>query len=192
MDTTFKFRALSAPEIEKVYNTYMVNDFHSNELKPLALMLEFKDKGFYNCYGLFDNDELLAYGLLFFNNECALLDYYAVLEEKRNSGIGSKFIAFFKEMVNNNVIKSLIAEVENPEYAVDDNDLANRKRRINFYSKNNLKMTDIKVLLFGSNYNIWHYDNTISNDIIYKELDGIYYKMFNEKLYKENVFVTRG
>lgn len=192
MDTTFKFRALSAPEIEKIYNNYMVNDFHSNELKPLALMLDYKDRGFYNCYGLFDNDKLLAYGLLFFNNEYALLDYYAVLEGKRNSGIGSKFITFFKEMVNNNEIKSLIAEVENPEYAVDDNDLVNRKRRINFYSKNNLKMTDIKVLLFGSNYNIWHYDNTISNDIIYNELDGIYYKMFNEKLYKENVFVTRG
>lgn len=192
MEQIFNFRPLSIQEITNVYNTYMVKDFHSNELKPLDTIIKYIDMGFYTCYGLFNQDKLLAYGLLCVNKGYALLDYYAVVAGMRNSGIGSKFITYFKNMVDNKEINSLIAEVENPEYAVDDKDLANRNRRINFYDKNSLKMTNIKVLLFGSNYNIWHYDNEIDGSVIYKELDAIYHKMFADKMYNENVFVTGG
>ena len=54
-------RKLTREEIIDTYNQHLVTDFPEDEVKPLAIILDFYDHHRYECYGLFQGDKMLAY-----------------------------------------------------------------------------------------------------------------------------------
>lgn len=140
-------RILTSDEIINVYNTHMIFDFPDNELKPLKSILNSVSEGIYDCIGFFENNELYGYAFFIRLGKDYLLDYFAVVENKRNLGYGSLFLRLLKEYLFD--AKSIIIEVENPKYATSRLELEVMNRRLDFYRKNSFACTDVEVLLFG-------------------------------------------
>ena len=54
-------RLSSFSQVDALYRTRLKKDFARNELKPLSSIRRSWKKGAYDCYGLFDGDEILGY-----------------------------------------------------------------------------------------------------------------------------------
>lgn len=181
-----KIKELNQEEIIKVYNEHMILDFPSEELKPVEVMLNLLKKKIYICYGLYDNEDLLAYAFIVTLKEYMLIDYYAVCEKHRNKGIGSKLLAILKEQCKD--YNGIFVEVEKVEEAFEDAEKLTRKRRIEFYKRNGFKMTKISIELFKVNFSVMClYNKKTEESVIYKGLEGIYKEIVKGKLYLDNV-----
>ncbi|OOM05949.1 GNAT family N-acetyltransferase [Clostridium saccharobutylicum] len=184
-------KKLDNEEIVSVYNNHMKMDFPAQELKPLDVIQKLIKRKIYICYGLYDNDKLLAYAFLVTSNLYLLLDYYAVCDQCRCKGIGSKFLNMLKEKCKD--YEGIIIEVEKIEYAVNESQEAERKRRIDFYKRNGALMTKISSELFNVNFSIMCLlICSIRKDdfIISESLKTIYKQMVPSSLYSKYVKIT--
>jgi GNAT superfamily N-acetyltransferase len=183
-----ELKQLMKEEVKKIYNEHMVMDFPQEELKPIHVIERLIDRKIYECYGLYNNGELLAYA--FFNNSKSylLLDYYSVCEKYRSKGIGSKFFSILKKEFKNH--NGIIVEVEDIESADTEAEKIIRQRRIDFYKKNGMKITNVLCKLFDVYYSIMCISNVEFNDsIIYDEMKNIYKEMVPDKFYAKYVEV---
>ena len=181
-------KQLSNEDIGKVYNMHMIVDFPSEELKPIDVIQNLIKRKNYICYGLYNNEELIAYAFLATSKLYLLIDYYSVCVKYRNKGIGSEFLNILKEHCKN--YNGIIVEVENIECARDETEKIVRKRRIDFYRKNVMRMTKILSKLFNVNYSIMCLCNIeIDDSVIYAELKNIYKEMIPSKFYSKYVEV---
>lgn len=145
-------RSLSFEEIKSIYEKHLTSDFHQSEIKPLAQIKRLYENRQYVCFGSFSEEALIAYAFFVpsLDGKFFLLDYFAVVKEYRSKRVGSDFL---KKLVSESVSPScILAEVEDPEYASDENDLLIRKRRISFYLKNGLHQTSIRSRVFTDHY----------------------------------------
>lgn len=82
---SYTVKVLTEREIAEIYNTYMKQDFPPNELKPLSHILRSMEKGYGFCLGLHEKAGLAGYAVFVLCEEtgCALLDYFAILKDRR-------------------------------------------------------------------------------------------------------------
>lgn len=182
-------RKLAKEEVETIYNTFMVNDFPADELKPLDRIIISMDNGIYECLGYFDGDELTSYALFVILDKNYLLDYFAVLDGKRNEGLGS---AFLKELSGDYLKgnKSFIIEVENPEFAESQDERNLMERRIGFYYRNGFKNTGIKAKLWSANFLIMVPQNSdYATEDIRKNYISFYKNTLPPEMFRNNVFI---
>lgn len=188
-----KLRLLDEQTVEYVYHKYLVNDFPPREGKPLSVILELIKKGYYSCYGLYEDNTLQAYAFFCDNSHhtYSLLDYYCVLEEYRCLGIGSKLLSAIKEEFKS--YQGVIAEVERISDAVDEEDYSLKKRRVEFYLRNGLIEKDLMTMLFGGGLNIFYMliQSDASVDTLEVEINDIYDVMFTEGEYRKEVRLYR-
>ena len=112
-------RILETDEITDIYNEHIVTDFPASEVKPLSQMLRKREQGQYFVYGMFeDNGELAGYAYFIkcSNKDVYLLDYLAIVKNKRSKHLGSTFLQELKNIAVNDD-RLLMLEVENPDYA---------------------------------------------------------------------------
>lgn len=179
-------KQLTYEDIKKLYIEHMIIDFPAEELKPLDVIQKLIKRKIYMGYGLYNNEELLAYAFLAVSKSYLLIDYYSVCRRYRNKGIGSEFLKILKNNCKN--YKGMIVEVESIESAPNIIEKETRERRISFYKKNGMKMTTISCDLFNVNYSIMCLSNDIIEDSsIYEGLKNIYKDIIPSKLYLENV-----
>lgn len=151
-------KQLSLEEIRGLYDTYLVNDFPQDEVKPFAVIekafLEGKYAG-YSCPG--------AYALFIVNGRKYLVDYLAVQKELRGMGIGSRFL---RELLKNQLgsAECVLLEIENPRYADDEESRAVCERRERFYLQNGLIDTGVEVNAFGVEFKILEYPGRERHD----------------------------
>ena len=94
-------RILEADEITDIYNEHIVTDFPASEVKPLSQMLRKREQGQYFVYGMFeDNGELAGYAYFIkcSNKDVYLLDYLAIVKNKRSKHLGSTFLQELKNL----------------------------------------------------------------------------------------------
>jgi len=145
-------KELDKKEIETIYKGRLLTDFPENEVKPFALTEAFIKDGCYKGYGYFDGEELLAYAFFLIIDKTALLDHIAVTGARRNAGIGGLFL---RELTQNTFKEyRIVAEVENPEYASNEEDKNLMERRIGFYLRNGWRISRENVKLYYTNYNL--------------------------------------
>lgn len=179
-------RQLTDGDIKEIYNKHMIIDFPAEELKPLDVIQKLLKRKIYMCYGLYNNEELLAYTFLAASKSYLLIDYYSVCAKYRSMGIGSKFLNILKENCKN--YNGIIVEVESIKCALNETEKVLRKRRIDFYKKNGMRMTNISCMLFNVNYSIMCLCNIeLENSRIYEGLKNIYKEIIPSKLYSQNV-----
>lgn len=182
-------KELNRSEMKEIFEKRMQRDFPPAELKPWKRIADMLDRGIYFAYGLYEEDELMAYAFFVSHpkRDYVLLDYYAVTEQARGTGIGSRFLSLWKEELNNS--SAVLAEVENPDFAVNDKAREMQERRIAFYEKNDMIVTDICSRLFSVEYKIMYLpiDEEIENEVLYEELNKIYHFMFPEKYHVSEI-----
>ncbi len=128
----FEIRILGSSQIEDVYETHMRRDFPRDELKPLKAIMEMKERGIYDCLGLFDGTELLAYAYLVKESVRGylLLDYLAACPDRRSQGVGSRTLAMLRDKYREK--KGIFVECECLRTSGDAAQLQKRQRRVRF------------------------------------------------------------
>lgn len=182
-------KKLNNEEIIDLYNNHMTSDFPIEELKPLDVIQKLIKKDNYICYGLYDNGRLLAYAFLVSLKSYILIDYYAVCEQHRNKGIGSKFLSALREKCKD--YHGIMVEVEKTEYAPNECEKLIRKRRIDFYKRNGMIMTNISCELFSVNFSIMCLCNVeLEDSEIFEALKAIYKEITPAQLYLKYVKIS--
>lgn len=152
-------RLLNDNEITKIYENYMPCDFAKDEIKPLSRILELCKLDKYFCYGFYEKGEsetetMIAYVFLVTseNRKAVLVDYFAVVGDLRGMGYGSKCFEMLRDKVNEKKLGTLFLEVENPDFGVDEAERLLRKRRISFYIRNGMTLTNLRIFLYDVEY----------------------------------------
>ena len=130
---------------------------------------------------------MCGYAFFIRKEDWLLLDYYVILPEWRNQGIGGIFLKKFKEFFRD--CAGILLEVERPEMAENEQERTIRVHRIRFYQRNGVQLTGLKVRLFGVPFYIMVMP-LLENpkEALWKEeLDLLYHAMLPGALYRENV-----
>lgn len=183
-------KRLDRKEMEEIYGTRMREDFPAAELKPWKRIAEMMDTGVYFAYGMYEEERLLAYA--FFVKAAGgqlLLDYYAVSEQTRGAGVGSRGLCLLKEEIQKQGYGAIVIEVENPDFAKTEEERQKQERRIRFYEKNGARMTGLRSCLFGVEYKIMYLPAQKEEKRLRKKVDEIYHTMFPEKYFEKEVFL---
>lgn len=150
-DTTMEI--VPAEAFPALYREHIVRDFSANERRPLFSIRQLLRKGRYTCWRMVRDGEMAAYACFVHNTETSsvLLDYYAVMPHMRGTGIGSKFLASLRGVVD---VDGIIIESEMPSHAQDAEDMQIRTRRIAFYERNGAELSTLGWYAFGVDYNL--------------------------------------
>lgn len=162
----------SLEEMKKIYDGMMKDHFPADEIKPFWVI----EKGYqaerYMGYGLYHEEHpevCLAYAWMCWMKEenWILLDYYAVREDLRGQGLGSVFLQ--KVLKEHTREMPVIIEVEDPDRIEMEEEIGKtevekqgslrrekekRLRRIAFYRKNGIRMTDMRATVYRVPYAI--------------------------------------
>lgn len=179
---------LTAAETTDIYETHMKQDFPADELKPLSSMLNLMAEGYYKGYGLYEKQELRAYGFLAKSSTGTtyLLDYLAVCAPYRGQDYGSRFLKELHQLCD---LSGILIEVESLRTASDEDDHQMRQRRIAFYKKNGVQMTELMANCFGVEFSLMHlcHHSNWTTHFIKEELDAIYRTLFPAHLYEKHI-----
>ena len=101
-------------------------------------------------------DTLRGYAFFVESPDCdaCLLDYYAILPEYRDAGLGGRTLQRLAELVRDRG-KYILLETEDIDFAKNDGQVAERTRRDAFYTRNGCVKTDVKGKVFTVHYAVW-------------------------------------
>ncbi len=178
---TMELRLQSEADIIQTYNTRMKKDFPPSELKPLESLLQLSRSGAYLCYGVYDAGSCLAYAYFMKHptEPVMLLDYFAVAETGRGQGIGSCAMNLLREKLEPGVL--VIIEAEALEWAEDEEQRQIRERRLAFYKKNGMLLTDIVAEAFDVAFAI-----LVNNPCKAEKICRCYLDMYHAMIPKEH------
>jgi len=109
-------RVLQVDEIKTLYKERLARDFPPAELKPLAMLVSALERNGYTCYGAVVEESILAYAFFVKCGNDALVDYFAVRDDMRDAGIGSRFR---QELIAGPLqgMNCVLLEIEDPRIA---------------------------------------------------------------------------
>lgn len=220
----YYIKELTKEETVAAYRENGPLHFPKDELKPVSSIEWLYGQNAYLGLGLFEaaspsipesetasgkstTDRLLGYALFLTppGQSTVLLDYYAILEEYRDLGLGSFFLQGMKPYLQN--ADGILIETENPAFAPNEKEALLRNRRNAFYARNGGQPTNVFCSLFGVPYQI-HFLSTktgpavehpaatdITGEASSRSLDvyvrtgleAIYRFMLPEEVYQKNV-----
>ena len=184
--SNMRLMTLTKDQLSDLYNDQMRKDFPPSELKPLFVMLDAVDKGIYETLGLYDGDEIVGYSCLVKLGNDYLVDYLAVYPEKRNGGIGSILVKLLYDHIDS--AGSFIIEVEDPDYARDDEDRKLRIRRMDFYLRNGCFDTGVRAKCFGVEFILLRMGNEkLEKQKCWDTYSAIYRAILPKDMYDENI-----
>ena len=136
-------KATDERRLELIENLYM-RAFPKSERKPFELMVEKQAEGTMELLSIEDENGFLGLAIFAHDKDIALLDYFAISDEFRGQGIGSKAIQVLQKIYKG---KRFVLEIETTKKNCSD--LEMRKKRKAFYLRNGLHTMDFDVVLFG-------------------------------------------
>lgn len=190
----YTIKKLENAKITSIYDTYMKLDFPAAELKPLNHILKGLEEGYGFSLGLYEDERLAGYAVFILCKEtkCALLDYFAILSDRRGEGLGHRafllFNTYFKE--NLPLVEGLYIESERVAAAENEEQRLTRERRIAFYESCGCEMTDLRAVLFGVDYSVLYKRMNPAGMASRASLDTLYRRMFKPEHYERCVRLT--
>lgn len=180
-------RKLTISQADEIYRKMMKKDFPRSELKPLSMIHKGLARKEYLCFGFFDDeDTVCGYAYFVFRiqdgQRVYMLDYFAVAENMRGTGLGSQFIKMACEEVND--ADYIICEAEAPEKASDEDDRLTRTRRVDFYLRNGFRDTGVTAFVFGVVFKILEFGAEHTEDEMKKAYSELYRSFLPEILYR--------
>lgn len=185
---------LDAAQTKDVYDRWMTKDFPPEEIKPYDGMARMMEKGWYEPLALLDGTTgaLAAYAFqtVMPGCRCALLDYFAVLPDRRGHGTGT---AALKALADHYAgrMEALIIECEHPAEAPDP---AVARRRIGFYLRAGARATAMESRLFGVRYLVLALPcgGPVTDEQVNADLRRVYRLTVPEPYYRGNVIFYGG
>lgn len=168
-------KACNQKQLKNVRKLYE-SAFPKEEKKPFDLLLEKQEQGVIEIFSAEDSDGRF-YGLVIvvYHKDLVLLDYFAITDDFRGSGIGSEI---FKNLKNKYKNKRFFIEIENTK--IPSKNYEERIRRKNFYTKLGMKNVDFGVNLLGVEMEVM----CASGSINYYEYFKLYDEIFGENISK--------
>lgn len=169
-------RFLREEEAHFIFKHYLKHHFPADEVKPWKSISRMWADGCYFAVGVFEDvgdarpdsqnssgahgpdplDTLRGYAFFVESPDYdgCLLDYYAILPEYRDTGLGGRTLQRLAELVRGRG-KYILLETEDIDYAKNDEQVAERTRRDAFYTRNGCVKTDTKGSVYGVRYAVW-------------------------------------
>ena len=191
----YTIKKIENTEITSIYDTHIEQDFPSDELKPLSHILKSVEEGYGFSLGIYEDERLVGYAVFILCEEtkCALLDYFAILSDRRGEGLGHRAFLLFNTYFKANLplVEGLYIESERIAAAENERQRLTRERRIAFYESCGCEMTKLRAVLFGVDYSVLYkrMGNPVQGASL-NALDGLYRKMFKPGHYAKLVSLT--
>lgn len=188
-----RMEQLTLRQAREIYEIYARADFPPDEIKPFAVIEEAWKKSGYYAYGFYEQTSLCAYAFLVADIEkhVLLLDYFAVLGQRRGEGLGSRALKLLrKEYAEWDV---LVIEVEDDELpAIDEETRTMRKRRISFYTDAGCRMSAVRSRLWGVDYRIifMPLKDQHAGACLAEKLFSVYQSLYSEKTLRQHFTIT--
>ena len=147
-------RDMSPDEMRAAYLGHMINVFPENELKPCDSIYQEMLEDKYLACGLYYREALVGYVFTACipGRQQLFGQYVVVKEEYRSNGVGA--VMMDKVMEHYGAYRCFMADVEDPDYPVDDEDRMQRERRMRFYTRNGFRRTKVKAHVYGVDYEV--------------------------------------
>ena len=143
-------KRLTKNEAICLYQTQLQKDFKPQEIPPLSRYKKMLDGEGFEVLQYVEDEQEKAYLILRKQQQNILLFFFAVQENFRGQGIGSKCM---KELQEYGKGSSIFIEVEAPEEETVEEERVQRKRRIVFYERLGFtKVEKIEYRLKGHAY----------------------------------------
>lgn len=149
------------------------------ERKPFAMIMKARRENISDVFAIRDG-KFCGLAITLNRGDLVLLDYFAISERLRGSGIGSRALRMMQDLYPG---KRIFLEIETPDEGAKNN--GERIRRKNFYLKNGLRDIDMSVRLFGVDMQILTFDCDVSFD----EYFDIYRSVVGENLARKNLIL---
>ena len=133
--------------------------FPEEEKKSFERMEELAYQGKMELLALCKEEELLGLVFYLITEKTALLDYFAILPEKRSMGYGGKAVAAVLERFSD---RKLIFEIEKQDPLAENP--GDRKRRKAFYLRNGLKETGLFANVYHTDFELLTPDGELDFD----------------------------
>ena len=165
-------KATDEHRLQLIENLYM-RAFPKAERKPFQLMVKKQAEGTMELLSIEEENQFLGLAIFAHDKDIALLDYFAISDEMRGQGIGSRAIKALQKIYAG---KRFVLEIETTKKPC--NDLEMRNKRKGFYLRNGLHTMDFDVMLFGvememlSNAEHLNFDEYLD---VYKNACGLKY-----------------
>ena len=159
-----EIRAASGRELRWVKRTYL-EAFPKSERKPFGLMKGKARQGGMELLVILEGRHLVGLAITVLHRDMVLLDYFAIHRAYRGRHLGSEALTLLKEHCRG---RRLILEIELP--VADAPNREERMRRKQFYLKNGMKETGLKVCVFRVPMEVL----TDGRPVTYEEYHGIY------------------
>ena len=188
--SSMKYELLTVQQIREIYSERLVKDFAPDEVKSLRRILTALSAGHYACYGAAEENEIVAYAFFVIDGRNALIDYFAVREDLRGCGKGSRFLRMMAADLLQR-FDCVLLESEDPDYGADEEECGIRERRLRFYMHNNLAGTGVRAEVWHVHYRILVFPlgRIPPDDEVRKIYASIYRVMLPERLYRKMVHI---
>lgn len=138
-------KAITKEQLQPVYELYL-EAFPEIERKPIPLIEEKVAEGTSEVFAIMEGDEFVGFAIYVIGEKLVLLDFFAILPEKRCGGYGSRV---FPLIMNQYPDKHFLLEIEDPDGDVEEEEKELRKRRKAFYLRQGMKSMRFLIDLFG-------------------------------------------
>ena len=128
----------------KLIEDLYLRAFPKSERKPFSLMVGKQSEGTMELLSIEEDHVFLGLAIFAHDKDIALLDYFAITDEMRGNGIGSRAIKALQKIYAG---KRFVLEIETTKKPCKDLEMRN-KRKV-FYLVNGLHTMDFDVNLFG-------------------------------------------
>lgn len=136
-------KATDEKRLKLIEDLYM-RAFPKSERKPFKLMVQKQTEGTMELLSIEEENAFLGLAIFAHDKDIALLDYFAISDDMRGQGIGSRAIKALQKIYAG---KRFVLEIETTKKPCDD--LEMREHRKAFYLRNGLHTMDFDVNLFG-------------------------------------------
>lgn len=158
-------------DLAKIEDLYMTA-FPDNERKPFWLIVEKSREGSMEALAIEEDGVFLGLAIMILHRDIALLDYFAVSEESRGQGIGTKALAALAKRYPD---MTVVIEIEDPDEPSDNPE--ERLRRRDFYGRSGFSPMPYKVWLYGVKMQIL----TDKKDVPFERYHRIFKEVYSEK-----------
>lgn len=153
-------------DIKKLY----LRAFPASERKPFFIIRKKQAEGSMEILSIEDdNGNFLGLAITILYNDIVLLDYFAIDDNRRNSGAGSSALHLLFEKYSG---KRFLLEIEAPD--IPSKNTAERIRRKAFYLRNGMTVMPFRVNLFGIEMEIL----TNGPEVSFEEYHSIFTHLF--------------
>ncbi len=154
----------------KVYHLYQ-DAFPREEKKPFSMIVSMWKKGKTDVWYCEDDGAFVGLVITINGPDIILLDYLAVVEKRRGRGYGSDILKAMRQIYEG---KKLFLEIEIVDEEAENYE--ERKRRKQFYLRNDMSEMKVYIKLFGVDMELLGFDCSFS----FKEYHEFYRTNYNE------------